>query len=80
MASVKLIFKENKVDSNGEIPLYLRIIKDRKTKFISIGIKLKKEYWDDNQQIVKKKHPNSARMNAFIAQKIADAKEVAITH
>jgi hypothetical protein len=42
MASVKLIFKENKIDSNGEIPLYLRIIKDRKTKFISIGIKLKK--------------------------------------
>lgn len=79
MASVKLIFKENKVDSNGEIPLYLRIIKDRKTKFISIGIKLKKEYWDDNQQIVKKKHPNSARMNAYIAQKIADAKDVAIT-
>jgi integrase/recombinase XerD len=78
MASVKLIFKENKVDNNGEIPLYIRIIKDRKTKFISIGVKLKPELWDDKEQVVKKKHPNSARMNAFIAQKVADAKEVAL--
>lgn len=78
MASVKLIFKENKVDNVGEIPLYIRIIKDRKTKFMSIGVKLKPELWDDKEQIVKKKHPNSARMNAFIAQKVADAKEVAL--
>jgi integrase len=78
MASVKLIFKENKIDNNGEIPLYIRIIKDRKTKFISIGVKLKPELWDDKEQVVKKKHPNSARMNAFIAQKVADAKEVAL--
>lgn len=78
MASVKLIFKTNKVDNVGEIPLYIRIIKDRKTKFMSIGVKLKPELWDDKEQIVKKKHPNSARMNAFIAQKIADAKEIAL--
>ncbi len=78
MASVKLIFKENKIDNLGEIPLYIRIIKDRKTKFISIGVKLKPEYWDDKEQVVKKKHPNSARINAYIAQKVADAKEVAL--
>jgi integrase/recombinase XerD len=78
MASVKLIFKENKIDINGEIPLYIRIIKDRKTKFISIGVKLKPEYWNEEDQVVKKKHPNSSRMNAYIAQKVADAKEVAL--
>lgn len=78
MASVKLIFKENKIDINGEIPLYIRIIKDRKTKFVSIGVKLKPEYWNEEDQVVKKKHPNSSRMNAYIAQKVADAKEVAL--
>lgn len=79
MASIKLIFKENKIDSNGEIPLYIRIIKDRKTRFISIGVKLKPELWDDKENVVKKKHPNSARLNAFITQKIADANDVAVT-
>lgn len=78
MASIKLILMESKVDKNGEIPLYIRIIKDRKPKFVSIGVKLNPEFWDSTTNTVKKKHPNSARLNAFIAQKIADANEVAI--
>ena len=55
------------------MPLYIRIIKDRKTKFITAGVKLKENEWDELKQKVKKNHPNSARMNASLAQKIADA-------
>jgi len=29
MATLKIILKNNKINSNGEVPLYLRIIKDR---------------------------------------------------
>jgi hypothetical protein len=37
MASVTLLPKENKVNEKGEMPLYIRIIKGRKTKFIFFG-------------------------------------------
>jgi integrase/recombinase XerD len=60
-------------DQAGHCPLYIRVIKDRKAKFISVGVKLKESEWDEAKQRVKKNHPNSARMNASIAQKIADA-------
>ena len=73
MASIKLILRKNQVDSTGHCPLYIRIIKDRKTKFITAGVKLKENEWDEVKQKVKKNHPNSARMNASLAQKIADA-------
>ena len=73
MASIKLILRKNQVDSTGHFPLYIRIIKDRKTKFITAGVKLKENEWDELKQKVKKNHPNSARMNASLAQKIADA-------
>ena len=73
MASIKLILRKNQVDSTGHCPLYIRIIKDRKTKFITAGVKLKENEWDELKQKVKKNHPNSARMNASLAQKIADA-------
>ncbi|ESU18446.1 integrase family protein [Flavobacterium cauense R2A-7] len=53
--------------------MYIRIIKDRKTKFITAGLKLKESDWDEAKQRVKKSYPNSARMNAALAQKIADA-------
>ena len=73
MASIKLILRTHQEDHSGHSPLYIRIIKDRKTKFITAGVKLKESEWDQLKQRVKKNHPNSARMNANIAQKIADA-------
>ena len=73
MASIKLILRTNQKDQTGHSPLYIRIIKDRKTKFITAGVKLKESEWDEAKQKVKKNHSNSARMNAALSQKIADA-------
>lgn len=73
MASIKLILRKHQLDNAGRCPLNIRIIKDRKTRFITAGVKLKESEWDEAKQKVKKNHPNSARMNASLAQKIADA-------
>ena len=73
MASIKLILRTHQADQTGHSPLYIRIIKDRKTKFITAGVKLKESEWDEAKQKVKKNHSNSARMNASLSQKIADA-------
>ena len=80
MASIKLILRTNQEDKTGHSPLYIRVIKDSKTKFITTGLKLKLSEWDDAKQKVKKNHSNSARMNAFLAQKIADAEGLVADH
>ena len=74
MASIKLVLRQDKIGKDGEAPLYIRVIKDRKPKLISTGVKLKPSQWDEEKQIVRKNHRNSARVNAVISQKIADAK------
>jgi integrase/recombinase XerD len=74
MSSIKLILRKNKIDKSGEAPLYLRVIKDRKTKFISLSLKLNPNEWDEDKQKVRKNHSNSTRLNAYISQKVADAK------
>jgi integrase/recombinase XerD len=78
MSTVALIFNENKINKKGEVPLWLRITKDRKSKYIAIGVRLKKEHWDEDKMKVRKGHPNCQRLNNFIAQKIADAEGVAL--
>ena len=53
MSSIKLILRKDKVNKRtGEAPIYLRINKDQRTKFLSLGIKLKPKYWKQNQQKV----------------------------
>lgn len=78
MANITILLKMNKVDKKGEAPIYLRIIKDRKVKFISLGYKVHPDLWDATTSKVRKSHPNSARINNFIAHKIADASDIAL--
>ncbi len=80
MASIKLVLRTNQEDKTGHSPLYIRVIKDRKAKFVATGVKLKQTEWDDEKQKIKKNHTNSARMNAFLAQKIADAEGTVADH
>ncbi|GAB2960620.1 site-specific integrase [Hymenobacter coalescens] len=78
MASVKVLLKEEKINKAGEAPVYLRIIKDRKPKYISIGVRVRPQDWDGDAGRVKKSHPNKSRVNAFIATKVAEAEGVAL--
>jgi len=78
MATVKIILKKNKINLQGEAPLYIRIIKNRKTKFISLGVKVLIKDWNEKQFKVRKSHPNSQRLNNFIAHKVAEAEGVAL--
>lgn len=78
MASIKIILRTSKINSAGEAPLCIRIIKNRKAKFIFLNYRIKPEYWDNENRKVKKSYFNSSRMNAFIAQKVAEAENAAL--
>jgi integrase/recombinase XerD len=78
MATVKVLLKQNKSKKNGDMPIYLRIIKDRKAKFISTGIYINPRQWNEDTSRVRKSHRNSARLNTFIANKVAEAEGVAL--
>lgn len=78
MATVTVLLKLNKAFENGEMPLYLRIIKNRNSKFISLGIKVHPDLWDEANHRVKKRYPNSGKVNAYIAKKMAEAQGIAI--
>lgn len=79
MATITLLLKDNKENEKGEKPIYLRIIKGRKAKFISLGHKVHPDLWDESKQRVKKGYQNSGRVNAFLAKKVAEAEGVAVT-
>ncbi len=77
MATVKVVLRK-KANKDGSFPLALRITKDRKTSFIHLGYHVHEKDWDALSQHVKKSHPNSARLNALILKKLADANDTAL--
>jgi site-specific recombinase XerD len=77
MSTVKIVLRQ-KPSKDGRLPLCLRITKDRKTSFIHLGYSLNEQDWDAQKCRVKKSHPNSVRMNNFLAKKFSDALDGAL--
>lgn len=74
--SVKVVLYKSKKLSNGEHPVMLRIIKDRKIKYISIGIKCTPQLWDDKLNLPKKKHQHYDRVKLLIGKKKLEAEKM----
>ena len=77
MASVKIIIRNDKINQKtGLAPLYIRIIKDRTSKFISLGIKIEPKYWNEEKMNIRKGATNYQELNNFIIQKRAEAEKI----
>lgn len=76
MASAKVILYKSKKKKDGTHPLVLRIIKDRKSKYVFLKHWIKESDWDDPQGKVRKSHPNSQRLNNLIIKKLAEVDDL----
>ena len=72
MASVNIVFRKDKLNKKNEAPIHFRIIKNRKTSYITSGIMVHIDNWDFDKCKVKSKHTNSARTNSFLSTKFAE--------
>ncbi len=68
--TVKVVCYRYKTLSNGECPLMIRICKDGKKKYQSLGISIKAEQWDFKTNQPKAKCPNRERIILIINEKI----------
>jgi len=73
MVTIKIVLRKQKINKAGLAPLWLRVTKNRKTKFVSLSLRIEPKYWDEGKQLVKKSHTNSTRFNSLIKVKLAEA-------
>lgn len=76
--SVKVVLFKSKTLSNGEHPIMLRIIKDRKTKYINLKHNCHPDFWDEKNNLPKKKHPNYTELVVLIDQKKSEANKLVL--
>ena len=65
MASITITLR-NKPNKQEEYPVILRIVKDRKSKLISLGMCCKKQDWDTNKNQFKKSYSNASQRNRVL--------------
>lgn len=72
-SSLKVILFKGKVLSNGEHPILIRIIKDRKSSYLSIGASSTFKNWDKSSGLPKKSHPDYKELIVLIDRKRSEA-------
>lgn len=70
--TVKVVCYKSKVLSNNESPLMLRVTKDRKPKYVSLGISVNPAHWDFSKNQPKTECPNREYIEILIADKIKE--------
>lgn len=79
MSSIKVLLYSSKVLKNGESPIMIRFIKDRKTKYLSVGHSCHPDLWDFNKDKPKRKHPNFRELEINIEKKRTEANAMLLT-
>ena len=74
MTTVDVICYKYKPLKSGELPLKIRICKDRKTRYINLGVSTKAEYWDFEKNQPKSICPDREMLEKLIANKISEVK------
>lgn len=76
--TVKAVCYKSKTLSNGEHPLMIRICKDGKKKYQSLGLSIKAEQWNFKTNQPKAKCPNRDRIILLINEKINEIQKVVL--
>lgn len=67
---IEVICDKRRILQNGEYPLVLRLTKDRKQKYIRIGISVDEKYWDSNKLQFKRNTPNKEYLDNIITENL----------
>lgn len=74
MTTVDVVCYKYTLLKNNELPLKIRVCKNRKTRYVSIGLSIKEEHWDFTKNHPKPNCPNREQLEKLIANKISEIK------
>ena len=74
-ATVNVVLFKSKTLANGEHPLMIRVCKDNKKKYKSLGISIHPQHWDFDKNSPRKNCPNKQHIQKIVADKLAEYSE-----
>jgi len=77
--TINVVCYKSKKLANGENPLMIRICKDRKTKYISLGISIHPQYWNFTKNAPKNSCPNKELIQKIINDNLNKYSELLLT-
>lgn len=72
---INILCYKSKTLANGAHPLMIRVCKDGKKKYISLGVSVLPQFWDFEKNKPKRNCPNKSQIERIITAKITEYRE-----
>lgn len=66
MASIKIVLRDNKINSAGKAPLFIRIIHQRRMNEVALNKSIDPKFWDKDREQIKKGYHNPGPVNVYL--------------
>ncbi|MCZ6704378.1 MAG: Arm DNA-binding domain-containing protein, partial [Bacteroidetes bacterium] len=76
MATINATLQTWKADKNGRHLLLLRIEAGNRTRYVSLGIKVRKSQWNRKRQEVRSGYPFTTTFNAIVQKDLRRARDL----
>jgi integrase len=76
--TVTPVLRTSKKRDDGRAPVWIRITANRKSRYVSTGIKVEPKHWNERRREVRKSHELASAYNAKIRQLRLNAEEAAL--
>ena len=73
--TANIVCYKSKTLSNGEHPLMIRVCKDGKKKYKSLGVSVNPKFWNFEKNTLKPNSPNYEYLSRIIADKASELSE-----
>lgn len=74
MTTISVVCYKYKPLKNGELPLKVRVFKDKKARYINLGVSVKPQDWDFGRNRLKEEAADKDMLEKLIASKICEAR------
>ena len=78
MASIKVFPKMNKINKYGQVPIYLRLTKNRRSRYIALDVYIDPKDWNEKSGKVRPGAVNAKQINSFLSIKEAEAEATSL--
>lgn len=70
--NIKIVQRKDRIYADGRCPLFFRFTQKRQCKYISTGIALTQEFWNETEQRITESCPDSESLNWQLKEKLAE--------
>ena len=70
--NIKIVQRKDRIYADGRCPLFFRFTQKRQCKYISTGIALSQEFWNESDQRIVSSYPDSESLNWQLKEKLSE--------